>query len=275
MQAHLQQHDRRPQTATGFTLVELLVVIGIIAVLIAILLPALKRAQKSARAVACASNLRQLALAHQMYMGDHKGKSVIDTLWWVSDMSPYWGSSIPRWPQRGVRTPDVRGIHFEDRALLCPDASEPSPFDLWGGVFYAWGNPVVYPDSVQAAWEGRTGSYGINGHVTNKGKNWRGGEPTEVPLFFDHVWSGAQPTNTSLYPPPEGDYDPVARWQNWSAYIYNADRGFVMPRHGHAINVAFLDGHVARTSLEELFQLQWGKDFAKQVVTVRSFPGYE
>lgn len=57
----------------GFTLVELLVVIGIIAVLIAILLPALNKARESARIVACLSNLRQLALGMNFYANDHKG----------------------------------------------------------------------------------------------------------------------------------------------------------------------------------------------------------
>src|SRR5262245_22385460 len=63
----------------GFTLVELLVVIGVVSVLIAMLLPALRRAREAANEVACASNLRQIGLGYMMYMNDDKGWT------WTSD----------------------------------------------------------------------------------------------------------------------------------------------------------------------------------------------
>jgi len=63
--------SRLPRRA--FTLVELLVVIGIIAVLISLLLPSLNRARENAKQVQCLSNMRQLGLAFTMYNGAYSG----------------------------------------------------------------------------------------------------------------------------------------------------------------------------------------------------------
>jgi len=65
--------DRHGRRHRGFTLIEILVVVAIIALLIAVLLPSLARARENARRVVCESNLTQLQRSHAFYLSDNKG----------------------------------------------------------------------------------------------------------------------------------------------------------------------------------------------------------
>ena len=60
---------------TGFTLVELMIVIAIIAILASLLLPVLSTAKRRAHDTVCAGNLRQLSLAGQMYWSDNEHRA--------------------------------------------------------------------------------------------------------------------------------------------------------------------------------------------------------
>jgi prepilin-type processing-associated H-X9-DG protein len=249
------------QRAPAFSVVELLVVIGIIAVLLAVLVPALGNARRQAAGVLCVSNVRQLTQAFLLYANENKGRGPI-----------YRTSSDEYWI-------DLLRAHYgqADQIRFCPSTQE-------GHVGVGHGSSVL-----PWVWgpSGRDGSYGFNGWLYRlcgprhpEGPEADGGvrfsrgpltfeqawgqylwltaqDAARVPVFGDCSWANAWPRDWEQPPAdlngPGRDRTPPPNEPMLARYT--------LARHGRAISVSFLDGHAESVPLARLKELKWHQGF--------------
>jgi len=194
----------------AFTLVELLVVIGIVALLIALLLPGLKGAREQARSAQCLSNLRQMTQACHAYIVEHRGRFPLS----------YWGSDSWDFSRDGTRV--VPGLLWRGRAEAriqqCPsfEGASNSPGDPFTGYNY----------NASFIGAGQYETRRIPATLTQVRS------PSRTALFGDGEWSGgANKHMRSPFPSPS-DLSTDLR--------VAGTQGF---RHRGGTNVGFVDGH--------------------------------
>lgn len=154
-----------PKPARGFTLVELLVVIGVIAILISLLLPALNNARESAKTITCQANLRQVGQAFSIYFAGNNVKSYFPYRYFDNN-----GDEV-RW-YNIIFPKNASNVAIGKDVLWCPNGTHrPSDANYnSGNIAYGYNHLM-----------GGLLSYGTAG-----GKNWRNHPPgsTWADIFF-------------------------------------------------------------------------------------------
>lgn len=237
------------RNAAAFTLVELLVVIGIIALLISVLLPTLGRAREAANKVQCASNMRQYGVAiyqyaiannsHYPFFSDNVTINLPETHWW-NTLAPYlkYKQQLDTDYYKSL----YGGIEIQAKIRKCP--SDPDNVAIgpnYGG--YRMGaarpfGPIIYgKNSINDT------SRGVKLNQVRKPSEWFLMLETHSPYFMMYP-----PNNWTFNADGDGDgkLDVFAYWLGWNPYNGGAPKV-----HRGSSNALFCDGHVALIPFRE------------------------
>lgn len=220
------------QKRSGFTLVELLVVVGIIALLISILLPVLGKARSAAQSAVCLSNLHQLGLATAMYVDEHRGYLPYPTstegeeMLWFNVLDPYLVKAAD--PSRS----GVAGGRTYARFKQCPI------YDTFSSDKDATG--------AQGTTREYSRTYKMNSMLRHNDP-YSQAKITEAkdPANFVYIGDGVSMDTTGDIP---------TQWENgqFSMEVNDSTQANPALRHSGGANILFVDGHAQNVKLKTI-----------------------